>query len=135
MAICCDRKCHYLRWVCLLKFQREANLHWYFLKGTARRAFPRNVYFSFVLSPCRETLVAPYCAIPRDYLSDNPPIARYGVFGVSTWSMGCDTPSPFSERLPLGEHARSRCDTPPPHKRGISSIFARYRMKQGKWVR
>ena len=37
-----------------------------------------------------------------------PPIARYGVFGVST----CDTPSPFSERFPLGEHAKWTCDTP-----------------------
>ena len=42
-----------------------------------------------------------------------PPIARYGVFGVSTWPIGCDTPSPFSERFPLGEHAKWRCDTPP----------------------
>ena len=24
-----------------------------------------------------------------------PPIARYGVFGVSTWPIGCDTPSLF----------------------------------------
>ena len=43
-----------------------------------------------------------------------PPIARYGVLGVTTWPIGCDTPSPFSERFPLGEHAKSRCDTPPP---------------------
>ena len=43
-----------------------------------------------------------------------PPIARYGVFGVSTWPIGCDTPSPFSERFPLGEHAKWRCDTLPP---------------------
>ena len=42
-----------------------------------------------------------------------PPIARYGVFGVSTWPSGCDTPSPFSEPFPLGEHAKWRCDTPP----------------------
>ena len=42
-----------------------------------------------------------------------PPIARYGVFGVSTWPIGCDTPSPFSERFPLGEHTKWRCDTPP----------------------
>ena len=42
-----------------------------------------------------------------------PPIARYGVFGVSTWPLGCDTPSPFSERFPRGEHAKWRCDTPP----------------------
>ena len=42
-----------------------------------------------------------------------PPIARYGVFGVSTWPIGCDTPSPFSECFPLGKHAKWRCDTPP----------------------
>ena len=41
-----------------------------------------------------------------------PPIARYGVFGVSTWPIGCDTPSPFSEHFPPGEHAKWRCDTP-----------------------
>ena len=52
-----------------------------------------------------------------------PPIARYGVFGVSTWPIGCDTPSPFPERFPLGEHAKWRCD------KGISAIPARYPMK------
>ena len=50
-----------------------------------------------------------------------PPIARYGVFGVSTWPIGCDTPSPFSERFPLGEHAKWRCDTPPPPQKGYLS--------------
>ena len=57
-----------------------------------------------------------------------PPIARYGVFGVSTWPIGCDTPSPFSERFPLWEQAKWRCDTPPLRK-GISAILARYPMK------
>ena len=52
-----------------------------------------------------------------------PPIARYGVFGVSTWPLGCDTPSPFSERFPLGEHAEWRCDTPP-QKRYLSDTCA-----------
>ena len=42
-----------------------------------------------------------------------PPIARYVVFGVATWPIGCDTPSPFSERFPHEEHAKWRCDTPP----------------------
>ena len=49
------------------------------------------------------------------------PIARYGVFGVSTWPIGCDTPSPFSEPFPLGEHAKWRCDTPPPPQKGYLS--------------
>ena len=60
-----------------------------------------------------------------------PSIARYGVFGVLTWPVGCDTPSPFSEQFPCGEHAKSRCDTPP-LKRGISAILARSPTKQGK---
>ena len=30
-----------------------------------------------------------------------PPIARCGVFRVSTWPIGCDTPPPFSARFPL----------------------------------
>ena len=76
---------------------------------------------------CWTLLVAPYCAIPRDYLSDTPPLRAMGCFGVSTWPIGCDTPSPFSERFPLGEHAKWRCDTP--LKRGISAILARYPMK------
>ena len=59
-----------------------------------------------------------------------PPIARYGVFGISTWPIRCDTPSPFSGCFPLGDHAEWRCDTPPPpKKRGISAILARYPMK------
>ena len=41
-----------------------------------------------------------------------PPIARYGVFGVSTWPIGCDTPSPFSERFPCEVDVRY----PPPPK-------------------
>ena len=56
----------------------------------------------------RPPLVAPYCTIPRDYLSETPPIARDGVFSVSTWPIGCDTPSPFSNswtHLALSRHA------------------------------
>ena len=42
-------------------------------------------------------LVAPYCAIPRDYLSDTPHCALWGLklFDVSTWPIGCDSPSPL----------------------------------------
>ena len=51
-------------------------------------------------------------------------IARYGVFGVSRSPIGCNTPSPFSERFPLGEHAKWRCDTLPPAK-GVSQRYLR----------
>ena len=60
-----------------------------------------------------DSLSAPYRAIPRDYLSDTPLACALWGFSVSTWPIGCDTPSPFSERFPLGEHAKWRCDTPP----------------------
>ena len=50
-----------------------------------------------------------------------PHIARYGVSGVSTWPTGFDTPSPFSEPFPFGEHAKWRCDTPPPPQKGYLS--------------
>ena len=44
---------------------------------------------------CIKILVAPYCAIPRDYLTDTPHIARYGVFG---WVRH---PPPFLSVSPL----------------------------------
>ena len=53
-----------------------------------------------------------------------PSTACYGVFGVSTWPIGCDIPSPFSERFPLGEHAKWRCDTPSPQKGYLSDTCA-----------
>ena len=56
-----------------------------------------------------------------------PPIARYGVFGVSTWRLGWDTPSPFLSVSPV-ESMRSG-GAIPPLKRGISAILARYPMK------
>ena len=52
-------------------------------------------------------LVAPCCAIPRDYLSDTPPYcALWGFWCPQHGQLGCDTPSPFSERFPLGVHAK-----------------------------
>ena len=71
-----------------------------------------------------KNLVAPYCAIPRDYLR------RCALWGVWCLNMpiGCDPPSPFSERFPLGEHAKWRCHTSP-LKMDISAILARYPMK------
>ena len=48
------------------------------------------------------------CALSGPVLADTArlsrrhlPFARYGVFGVSTWPIGCDTPSPFLSVSPL----------------------------------
>ena len=73
-------------------------------------------------------LVAPYCAIPRDYLT-MPPYCALWVFGVSTWPIGCDTPSLFSERFPFESICEVEVRYPPPLKRGISAILARYLLK------
>ena len=57
-----------------------------------------------------------------------PPIARYGVFGVSTWPMGCHTPSPFSETFPPWRACEVEVRYAPAKKK-ISAILARYHMK------
>ena len=88
--------------------------------------------FSAILLYCDSTqslasLVAPYCAILRDYLSDTPLLRAMGLLVSQHCQLGAIPPSPFSEHFPLGEHAKWSCDTPP--KRGISTILARYPMK------
>ena len=78
------------------------------------------------------SLVASYCTIPRDYLSDTPYCALWGFWclNMANWVR---YPSPFSERFPLGEHAKRRCDTP---QEGVSQRYLRDTLlKQGKWVR
>ena len=69
------------------------------------------------------TLAAPYCAIPRDYLSDTPLLRAMGFSVSQHGQMGAIPPPPFSERFPLGEHAKWRCDTPP--SEGISQRYLR----------
>ena len=69
--------------------------------------------------------MAPYCAIPRDYLSDTPPIARYGVLGVSTWPIVCDAPSPFLSVSPLDSMRSGGAIPPPPPTKGVSQRYLR----------
>ena len=57
------------------------------------------------------------------------PIARYGVFGVSTWPVGRGTPSPFLSASRLMS-MRSGGAIHPPHKIDISAMLARYPMKE-----
>ena len=73
-------------------------------------------------------LVAPYCAIPRDYLSDTPLLRAMGFLVSQHSQKGAIPPPPFLSISPLREHAKWGCDTPP-LQRGISAILARYPMK------
>ena len=72
--------------------------------------------------------MAPYCAIPRDYLI--PPLLRaMGVFVSQHSQLGAMPPPPFLSASPF-ESMRSGGAIPPaPLKRGISVILARYPMK------
>ena len=72
----------------------------------------------YPLARYRETISAipPYCALWGFWCLN--------IFGVSTWPIRCDTLSPFSERFPLGEHAKWSCDTPPPQKGYLSDTCA-----------
>ena len=71
--------------------------------------------------------MAPYCAIPRDYLSDTPLLRAMGILVSQHGQLGAIPPPPFlrvspSESMPSGGAI-------PPLKRGISAILSRYRLK------
>ena len=83
--------------------------------------------FLFSLSLSLSVLSGPVLRDTARLSQRYPPIARYGVFGVSTWPIGCDTPSPFSEHFPF--ESMQSGGAIPPLKRGFSAIPARYRMK------
>ena len=72
--------------------------------------------------------MAPYCAIPRDYLSDTPLLRAMGFLVSQHGQLGAIPPPPFLSLSPL-ESMRSGGAIPPPLKRGISAILARYPTK------
>ena len=47
-----------------------------------------------------------------------------GVFGASTWPIGCDTPPPLSERFPLWRACEVEVRYPPPQKGYLSDTGA-----------
>ena len=67
----------------------------------------------FQLGGLHMHLVAPYCAIPRDYLSDTPLLRAMGFLASQHGQLGAIPPPLFLSDSPLGEHAKWRCDTPP----------------------
>ena len=71
--------------------------------------------------------MAPYCAIPRDYLSDTPLLRAMGFLVSQHGQLGAIPPPPFLAFPPW-----STCEVEvryPPLKRGISAILPRYPMK------
>ena len=72
-------------------------------------------------------LVAPYCAIPRDYLSDTPLLHAMGFLVSQHGQLGAMSP-PFLS-VSRVESMRSVGAKYPPPQRGISVILARYPVK------
>ena len=89
---------------------------------------------SSCLSKFEVDLVAPYCAIPRDYLSDTPLLRAMGFLVSQHGQLGAIPPPPFLSVSPL-ERACEVEVRYPSLKRGISAILARYPTKTRKWVR
>ena len=48
-----------------------------------------------------QNLVAPYCAIPRDYLIDTPLLRAMGFLVSQRVQLGAIPPPPFSEAIPI----------------------------------
>ena len=68
-------------------------------------------------------LVAPYCAILRDYLSDSPLLRAMGLLVSQHGQLGAIPPPPFLSISPL-ESMRSGGAIPPPQKGYLSDTGA-----------
>ena len=69
------------------------------------------------------TLVAPYCAIPRDYLSDTPLLRAMGFLVSQHGQLGAIPPPPFLRVFPV-EGMRSGGAIRPPQKGYLSDTGA-----------
>ena len=79
-------------------------------------------------------LVAPYCAIPRDYLSDIPLLRTLGFLVSQRGQTGAIPPSPFLSVSPL-EGMRRGGAIPPLPERYLSDTFAIPSENKAKCVR
>ena len=73
--------------------------------------------------------MAPYCAIPRDYLSNTPLFHAMGFLVSQHGQLGAIPPFPPFLSVSCLESMRSGGAIPPPLKRDISAILARYPVK------
>ena len=66
-------------------------------------------------------LVAPYCAIPRDYLSDTPLLRAMGSLVSQHGQLGAIPPPPFLSVAPLESIRSGGAIPPPPQQKGYLS--------------
>ena len=68
-------------------------------------------------------VVAPYCAIPRDYLSDTPLLRAMGFLVSQHGQLGAIPPPPFLSISPLESMQSGGAITP--HSKGVSQRYLR----------
>ena len=81
---------------------------------------PLEISERYVLRLLGIILVAPYCAIPRDYLSDTPLLRAMGCLVSQHGQLGAIPPPPFLSNSPL-EGMQSGGAIPPPPQKGYLS--------------
>ena len=68
--------------------------------------------------------MAPYCAIPRDYLSDTPLLRAMGFLVSQHGQLGAIPPPPFLRISPLESMQSGGAKIPPPQKGYLSDTCA-----------
>ena len=139
-------RAHYLFWPKILLDPNRQNheklsklwFQWKLPKTKNDTFFLKKVFFDMgekvgfticVFESCvlLKSLVALYCTIPRDYLSDTPLLRAMGFLVSQHCQLGAIPPPPFLSISPL-QSMRSGGAIPPLQK-SISVILARYPMK------
>ena len=92
----------------------------FWVQTVRKKTIARHILESVANLFLRILLVAPYCAIPRYYLSDTPLLRAMGFLVSQHGQLGAIPPPPFLSVSPL-ESMRSG-GAIPPLKRGISAI-------------
>ena len=89
-------------------------------RGQNLEHLPCSSFLAFVFLSSFLPLEAPYRAILREYLNDAPLLRAMGFLVSQHCQLGAIPPPPFLS-VPLKEHAKWRCDTPPPPTKGYLS--------------
>ena len=87
------------------------------------------------LSFGRVLLVAPYCAVPQDYLSETPLLRAMGFLVSQHGQLGAIPPPLFLSVSPLESIREVEVRYPPPQKGYLSDTCAIPYENRAKWVR
>ena len=110
-------------------------MHCFALSGNKGETWQETVAFKVracLISPC---LVAPYCAILREYLSNTPLLRAMGFLASQHGQLGAIPPPAFLSVSTLESVRSGGAIPPPPLKRVPQRYWRDTPWKQGTWVR